>query len=185
MRACTLPEFHFSYFLRVLLLALLVPVAMAEDDAGWESNTTFIPPAPWREQQVELPAYPEEGRLLEAAIASGNYPYRVYIDPESLSVGADRVVRYAAVITSAAGARNITYEGLRCGSRDYRRYAYGTNGNWQALDGMPWERIMESGMGHYRYRLYRDYLCDATSDTLKRDEILRRLRYPGRGVLDE
>jgi hypothetical protein len=173
--------------LPALLLALLslhALVSLADDDSGWSSDS-FIPSAPWREQQADLPAYPEAGRLLEVAVSSGNYPYRVYIDPESLSVGADRVVRYAAVIVSAAGARNVTYEGLRCTTRKYRRYAYGANGGWQALAEAPWERIMESGMGRYRFELYRDYLCDTTSDSLKRDEILRRLRYSRGGVVDE
>jgi len=184
MKAYALTRFSFSCFFPALLLALLAPVSLAEDDAGWRSDT-FIPPAPWREQPVELPAYPEEGRLLEIVVTAGNYPYSVYIDPEALSVGADRVVRYTAVVTSASGARNITYEGLLCGTREYRRYAYGANGTWQALNDMPWERIRESGMGHYRYALYRGYLCDTTSDTLKRDEILRRLRYSRGEVLDE
>jgi hypothetical protein len=170
--------------LPALLLALHGPVSLADEDTGWNSGS-FIPRAAWREQQTELPAYPEQGRLLEVTVATGNYPYRVQIDPETLSIGNDRVVRYAAVITSAAGASNVSYEGLRCSTREYRRYAYGANGSWQALDEAPWERIMESGMGHYRYELYRDYLCDTTSSTLKRDEILRRLRYSRGRVLDE
>jgi hypothetical protein len=170
--------------LAALLLVLHGQVSLADDDTEWSSGS-FIPRAAWREQQTELPAYPEEGRLLEVAVATGNYPYRVYIDPESLSIGTDRVVRYAAVITSAAGASNISYEGLRCSTREYRRYAYGANGSWQTLDETSWERIKESGMGHYRYDLYRDYLCDTTSSILKRDEILRRLRYSRGGVLDE
>jgi hypothetical protein len=184
MRACALTGFPCSYFFTALLLALQAPVLLAEEDSGW-STGNFIPATPWREQQVELPAYPAEGHLLEAAIASGSYPYRVFIDPGSLSVDADRVVRYAAVVTSAEGARNVAYEGIRCSTREYRRYAYGANGSWQVLDDMPWERLRESGMGHYRYQLYRYYLCDTTSDTLKRDEILRRLRYSRGGVLYE
>lgn len=184
MKACALTRFSFSCFFPALLQALLAPVSHAEDDAGWRSGT-FIPPAAWREQPAELPAYPDEGRLIEAAVTTGNYPYRVYIDPETLSVGADRVVRYTVVVTSAAGARNVAYEGIRCSTREYRRYAYGANGTWQALDDIPWERIRETGMGHYRYALYRGYLCDTTSDTLKRDKILRRLRYSRGEVLDE
>ncbi len=184
MRACLPTGLSCSYYLAALWLVLYWQVSLADDDTDWNSGS-FIPRAAWREQQVELPAYPAEGRLLEVAVVTGNYPYRVYIDPESLSIGTDRVVRYAVVITSAAGARNISYEGLRCSTREYRRYAYGTNGGWQTLDETSWERIMESGMGHYRYDLHRDYLCDTTSSTLKRDEILRRLRYSRGGVLDE
>ncbi len=184
MRVRSHTGFTCIYCLPTLLLALHTPASLADDDTGWSSGS-FIPPAPWSELQTDLPAYPEEGRLLEVEVATAYYPYRVFIDPESLSVGADRVVRYAAMITSAAGARNVSFEGLRCSTREYRRYAYGTNGSWQALGDTPWERIMKSGMGHYRHELYRDYLCGTSSDVLERDEILRRLRYSRGGVLDE
>ena len=184
MNACPLTGPSCSYRLLVVLLALQGPVSQADEDTGWDPGS-FVPRAAWREQQSALPAYPDQGRLLEVVVASGSYPYRVYIDPETLSIGSDRVVRYAAVITSATGARNVSYEGLRCTTREYRRYAYGNNGSWQELHDTPWERIRKSGMGHYRYVLYRDYLCDLTSSTLKRDEILRRLRYSRGAVLDE
>jgi hypothetical protein len=184
MKASPLTGFPRLYRLPALLLVFYALVLQADEDTGWDPDS-FIPPAPWREQQTGLPAYPEEGRLVEAALAIASFPYRVYIDPESLSIGADRVVRYTAVIVSTAGARNVSYEGMRCSTREYRRYAYGAGGNWQLLDETPWERITRSGMGHYRYGLYRDYLCDTTSDSLKQDEILRRLRFPGGGGVDE
>jgi hypothetical protein len=184
MRACLPSGYYRRFCLPLLTLVLQAPLALADDDGGFNTGT-FIPPAPWREQAAELPAYPQQDRLLEVAVSSGDYPYRVYVDPESVTVGDDRVVRYAVVVASLAGARNVAYEGLRCSTREYRRYAYGTSGGWQTLDDAPWERIRESGMGQYRFELYRDYLCDTTSDILKRDEILRRLRYSREGVLDE
>lgn len=140
---------------------------------------TLVPPAEekaWQEQNVALPPYPEAARLMELDIDTGATPFRHYLDPDSLSVGEDRVVRFTTVIVSPSGVWNVTYEGLHCGERTHRRLAFGSGGQWHLLPGTDWERIGGSGTQRYRKVLYEKYICPATELTRKPDQILRRLR---------
>ena len=85
----------------------------------------------WQEQGSQLPAYPQDGRLLELNMDTTGF--RTYIDPQSLTAGADKVVRFTSVLVSASGVWNVTYEGLHCGEKSYRRFAYGSAGQWHEL----------------------------------------------------
>ncbi|MEZ5543165.1 MAG: CNP1-like family protein [Pseudomonadota bacterium] len=137
------------------------------------------PPAevqPAREQALVLPAYPEQARLLELDIDTGANPFRYYLDPASLSVGKDRVVRFTSVIVSPSGVWNVTYEGLHCGENAQRRFAYGADGNWHVLPETDWERIRGEGTQRYRKVLYDRYMCPATEPPQAPEQILRRLR---------
>ncbi|MGB5539854.1 MAG: CNP1-like family protein [Gammaproteobacteria bacterium] len=131
---------------------------------------------PWKELAGELPAYPEQSRLLDLDIDTGANPFRYYLDPASLTAGDDRVVRFTSVIVSPSGVWNVTYEGLRCGDRSYRRIAYGSNGQWHALPETPWQRISGSGTQRYRKVLYEKYMCPPAEPYRNADQILRRLR---------
>lgn len=167
-----------------ILLTALPGVTAADEEMGWTPE--HIPPAePWREQDTGLPAFPDSSRLLEVSDYSGDFPYRVSIDPDSLAVGADGVVRYTVVVVSTAGAKNISFEGIRCKTREFRRYAYGVNAGWQRIESVPWQPVRDGGMGHYRNVLWRDYLCDAENPGLKPDEMLRRIRYSPEIMLDD
>ena len=177
-------QFLCKLSLLLLFLVSYTRVSLGDEDSGWNPGN-FIPHKPWQEADVVIPAYPEQGRLLEVQIGSANFPFRVYIDPDSLSVGGDGVVRYTLVIVSTSGVWNTTYEGLRCGKHEYRRYAYGASDQWQLLKNSPWQGFRSTGMDSYRNVLYRDYLCDATNTNLKVDEMLTRIRYSRGPAIEE
>lgn len=162
-----------------LLLCALQPVyagALPREDGP--SGFTPQPPQEeaWREATLALPPYPDQARLLELDIDTGANPFRYYLDPESLSVGADRVVRFTTVIVSPSGVRNVTYEGLHCGERTQRRFAYGSGGDWHPLPGADWERISGAGTQRYRKVLYEKYMCPPAEPARDPEQILRRLR---------
>jgi len=159
------------------LLALVTPVAAGFDETspGW-SPRTFVEPDPWQEQQEALPAYPEQDRLLDVDINTGGQPYRVYIDPDSLTMGEDQVARYSVVIISSSGVWNVSYEGLHCGAREYRRYAYGIDGQWQPLDDTTWRPVSGAGMNRYREIFYNTYMCPPTESFRTARQVLRKLR---------
>jgi len=130
----------------------------------------------WKELAAELPAYPEQARLLELDIDTGANPYRYYLDPDSLSSGDDHVVRFTSVIISPSGVWNVTYEGLHCGERSYRRFAYGSGKQWHPLPAAPWRPVVGSGTQRYRKVLYDDYLCPPDEPYRNAERLLRRLR---------
>jgi len=146
-------------------------VAHGDEESGWEPKH-FIEPDNWHEQTTRLPAPPEQDRLQEVPVRTGSFPYQVFIDPQSLTIGDDEVVRYTAVIISPSGARNVTYEGLHCGEQAYRLYAYLAGGQWQETQDSPWHSLRGSRTDHYRYVFYHHYMCDPERPSLKADEIL-------------
>ena len=166
--------------LTALCLLLLPAAALADSDfedapVGFDSNMNFER-APWAEGAMELPAWPGEERdLLRLNVSTEGLPYTIYLDPASLTTGADRVVRYTVVMVSSTGIRNVTYEGLHCGERNYRRFAYGIDGAWQPVRDSTWQRITGHGLNRYRKLLYEDYLCDTSRGYQDAAELVRRL----------
>jgi hypothetical protein len=133
----------------------------------------------WAENKVDtLPPLPQESKLLPFEV-SGNTPLQFAIDPNSLSVGTDGVVRYTVVVTSPSGARNVNYEGIRCDTYEWRLYA-GLNADH---DG--WDRTVENGFSRiengdlnaYHAALYQDYLCANKIPTGSAKQIVENIRY--------
>ena len=113
----------------------------------------------FKEADLELPAYPAESDLIEFQLRR-NSTNRYYVDPKSISIGPDRVVRYSAVIKSQSGALNTSYEGLRCKTSEFKVYAYGIkSGDWSRARDPQWRNIARASHD-YRFALYKDYFCD-------------------------
>jgi hypothetical protein len=147
-----------SCVLAVLFLATSATFAaqrgMPEDIGGVPEEKAF------KEEALALPAYPAEPRLIEFKLR-GSSRNRYYIDRDSLSLGEDRVVRYAMVIRTPGGASNVSYEGLRCKTAEYKVYAFGnTEGKWINSRKPEWQSVGAS-VGNFRFGLWVDYLCDA------------------------
>lgn len=164
------------------LLGALVPSIAAaqarEDDDA---------PKVWKELEVRLPAYPKQADLIEfeAGAASGN---RFFVDAESISVGADGVVRYSLVIRSPSGAENVSYEGIRCDMRQQKYYAFGRrDGTWSNARQSDWRRIEYKEINRQHGVLYANYFCYDRVLIQTPKEAIQRLRYgaPVRGRIDD
>jgi hypothetical protein len=141
---------------RLVAAALAAPVVSAE----WGVfEQTFESDKPWVEVAAELPAPPLPANLREFAV-SGIAPHKYQLDTASISVGADRVIRYTLVIDAAGGARNVSFEGMRCETAEHRRYATGQpDGSWARARTSSWQPIkLASGLS-YRKALYEDIFC--------------------------
>ena len=152
----------------------------AEDSPGW-SPQHILPDEPWKEQQAELPAYPEKGNLLELNISTGGQPFKLYIDTLSVQPGDDLVVRYTVVMIPSGGVWNVSNEGLHCGERKYRRYAYGYEGEWRRLEASPWSPVSGLGVNQYRKIFYNDYMCNQTEPYKDARQITEKFRSSGYG----
>jgi len=154
------------------LLFLLLPLLLSSPalhargvdrgvlDDSPQDNRQFTPPPPWREEQTTLPRYPVQGEMLPLAVDTANRSFSFFIDPKSISVGSDQVVRYAIAIESKSGGRNIFYEGMRCSTREYKLYATGGGDKrWHPLGNPQWRPIPSGGVTRYRADLFRFYLC--------------------------
>lgn len=92
----------------------------------------------WAEDKVTLPAAPDMDKLIPFEVSVSN-TNRFLVDPASVSVGKDGVVRFTVVIESSGGARTVNFEGLRCSTRERRLYAFGQpDGTWIESKGSSW-----------------------------------------------
>ncbi|WP_322106077.1 CNP1-like family protein [Paraburkholderia sp. J41] len=134
----------------------------------------------WQENKLEsLPPLPQAGATLLPLDVSNNSPLRFAIDPASLTVGSDGVVRYTIVITSSSGARNVNYEGIRCDTYEWRLYASldADHNGWDQTVANNWSRIESGTLNAYQSVLYRDYFCANKMPVAKAPAILENLRY--------
>jgi CNP1-like family len=76
----------------------------------------------WVEDKVEFPALPQESNLISIYLNATSVN-RYWVDANSITVGNDGVVRYSLIVLSGGGVRGVTYEGIRCETRELRRYA--------------------------------------------------------------
>ena len=159
------------------LLVVAAPAVSALDDepTGWGPKYSEQPDA-WQELEGKLPAYPVKNNLLEVDAGTDGLQYTVYLDEPSLVKGDDNVVRYTVVLVSSTGVRNVTHEGLHCGERKYRRYAYGVDDQWQPLPDSPWKPLRGRGANKYRLVFYEKFICDPTRLNQSARQILDRFR---------
>jgi len=114
----------------------------------------------FKEDALNLPGFPDDAALIEIR-PRGRSKNRFYIDRNAVSLGADWVVRYTAVIKSPSGVANVSYEGMRCKTSEYKVYAYGTrDGTWANAREPKWQDV-DGTSANFRYSLWVDYLCDS------------------------
>ena len=132
----------------------------------------------WVELEAKLPPFPKTENLI-AFDVSGASRNRFYIDPQSIAVGSDGVVRYTLVIKSSGGAENISYEGIRCETREQKYYAFGRrDGTWSNARSNEWRYIEYKEANRQHGVLYADFFCPNRKSPVGPPQvIIRRLKY--------
>lgn len=131
------------------------------------------------DKDVTPPPLPDYDKLLPFEVSKGT-TLTFAIDPKSLSIGKDGVVRYTVVITSPAGARNVRYEGIRCGDgQQWKLYdAIDEDGTaWDTDTSTDWERIQYNSLNAYQNTLAKDYFCDFSTIAGDAKTIVDNIRY--------
>jgi hypothetical protein len=147
----------------LLGLLLISPLSPARDrpfvDEPEETLGSDIVEKTWKEGEVSLPERYQEKNLQAFRIGERSN-FRYFIDRESLQTSEDGVTRFILVIRSRSGVDNSSYEGIRCGQREYRVYAYGGPKGFKRIPGSDWRHIPKSGRENYRNYLYQDLICN-------------------------
>lgn len=135
------------------------------------------PDAPqWVEEEVPPPAFPQEANLREFYVSEMT-SHKFYIDASTLSPGKDGVVRYVLVVHTRGGATNISYEGMRCESRELRIYASGRrDGTWAKARNSEWHPIENKPVNRQHAALSRDFFCPSGAPILTSEEGREALR---------
>ena len=148
-----------SGFYRCIFSTLLaIPAFFAWHPAAADFEEDFNDKS-WQEVAIQLPAAPRQECLLPFYVSAAT-DNEFFIDSSTLTVGADGVVRYALVIQAPGGARNISFEGIRCETRERRIYASGRlDGSWSKSRNNEWRRILDVPGNRHHASLFNDYFC--------------------------
>ncbi len=113
----------------------------------------------WVEMQAQLPNYPETENLLEFDAGPAS-EMRHYVDAQSINIGEDGVIRFTLVSKSTEGAENVSFEGIRCRTRERKRYAIGRlNKTWANSRQPEWQILNNVGQNYALRELTKFYFC--------------------------
>lgn len=132
-----------------------------DSSRGMEFDESLI--KKWQEQGTEVPGMPSGDALQAVTLDSLGEDFQLFLDPDGVLMGEDdRVLRYWLIVKSRAGAINATYEGLRCDTREYKFFAFGSPkrpGQPRLTKNADWRAIDVSASNAFRAELADDVLC--------------------------
>ena len=133
----------------------------------------------WKEQAVPPPATYRFDRLIP--IEMPRYvTMKIGLDPDSLTISHDGIVRYVVVATSDSGSRSVMFEGIWCRTGETKTYARaGSDGNWNAVEDALWRPLSGNLRSMHALALARQGVCDGRSAAAASPEsIIRKLSQP-------
>lgn len=156
IRLSMLPT-HAESLGRACLLALTCLSAVTLAKANDEEKQ-------WVEKATEAPKTFSIEKLQPFTVSQGS-ALTYGIDPETLTVGEDWVVRYVMVARSPSGALNVLYEGIRCQSSQVKTYARWDNNRsaWHSPSNPEWKSLSFGGSTRPAMILAKEGLCNGES----------------------
>jgi hypothetical protein len=135
---------------------------------------------PLDELPLQLPAAPKPDHLL-AFDPGRRTTLRFFVDPASLAVGTDGIVRFTVVARGDGTAANVSYEAIRCKTRERKIYAYGRpDGSWAPVRDPAWTKIgANPEIEGHRLVLYQEYFCPSRQIIASAREGVEALRRGG------
>jgi hypothetical protein len=137
----------------LLVCTATVQAAMPTIDPDWKETDAPTAPAFSTSQllPLEMPSY--------VSLKFG-------VDPATLSITADGIVRYVVVAVNASGSVNAMFEGIRCATGEVKTYARtGTIGTWSYLKEPAWRNLTDNLPSKHALALARQGACDGRSTT--------------------
>ncbi|WP_333841619.1 CNP1-like family protein [Pelomicrobium sp.] len=130
----------------------------------------------WSELETRLPPYPEAENLIEFRV-SPTLPFRYFVDAASIQVGQDGVVRYVLVVRGSDGTNTVSFEGMRCATRELKRYAFGRGeGLWSKARNPRWIPIEAQRQTLHQRVLYYDFFCPGKMPVRTPEEAVAALK---------
>ncbi|WP_237288555.1 CNP1-like family protein [Variovorax sp. PAMC 28711] len=162
---------------RTLALALCMGVAtiaaaqsgLAADDPDWKESE--VPPPPAFDQSrlvdIEMPVF---------------MSLKIGIDPATVAIGGDGIVRYVVVARNkSGGGLNAFYDGMRCATNESKTYArYGADA-WQPIANPEWKKVGDAP-SNYTKRLARQGVCRDSAPRSSVADIVDHIKQPVRNL---
>ena len=132
------------------------------------------PDESWTEAEVPAPPAYSTDKLIQVEGAAAS-SLRFGVDPSTISIGPDRVVRYVIVMQGPAAVTAV-HEGIRCATGEKRVYAR-RNGDasWEPVK-EDWQPLNQSSATKYAWNMARDGVCIGVATNNSVRDIVRDLR---------
>lgn len=160
---------------RLLAASAMIPLLCAA--FGAQAQLRDPDAEPWKESAVTPPASFSTDQLQPFDVAQTS-ALSYGIDPKTLSVGEDGVVRYVMVARSSSGALNVLFQGVRCATAEVKTYARWNNNasSWNTSSKEEWQALSFSGFTRPAMMLARAGICDGKTINGTPQKILHTIR---------
>ena len=148
--------------------------------AGAASTDDDEDAKPWQENVVQFPASVPHANWVPFYVSAAT-DNEFFVDVSTLSVDTDDVVRYVLKVVSSEGAASISYEGMRCDTRERKIYASGRrDGSWSKSRNSAWVSIRDAAANRHYAALFLDYFCPSGIIVRSSAEAVKALQNQGR-----
>lgn len=164
--------------LRSLTLTLVwvatLTVGLGAGNAPAHAEPLFGEPLP----ELAAPPPPSFSVQNLIALSGGSFSsLRLGIDPATLSLGSDGVVRYALVALPSSGKASGLYEGIRCATAEVKLYArFNADSGWVSVKDPQWQSLYETGPSKHSLRLARAGICAGASANSSVQQMIKDLQ---------
>jgi hypothetical protein len=154
------------------LLALALACAVT---TAWAESPSENPD--WKEVEVPAPPALRTQGLVELDVRGSSLHFGV--DPQSVAIGQDSIVRFVVVATSPSGVVNAMYEGVRCDTDQVKIYArHNPDSGWVAVPEPQWQALRSGAGTVHSLVAARSGVCFGSSPNYPAAKIVRDLRRP-------
>jgi hypothetical protein len=99
------------------------------------------------------------------------------IDPATIRIGSDGVIRYVVVARSREGAINAMYEGIRCSTGEFKTYArQGNDGTWSFGKDVEWKPMRSNMNSRHTFRFAQQGGCVENAPPKTVADVVRSLK---------
>jgi hypothetical protein len=134
------------------------------DNPDWQETTAPAPPGFNTKQliSIDMPRY---------------VSMKFGLDPATLAVTSDGIVRYVVVAVSPGGSVTAFYEGIRCATGAVKSYARaGAEGAWTLVKEPEWRELNDKQPSKHALALARQGVCEANTTAGSAAEIVKNLQ---------
>lgn len=165
----------FRYLPRSLTPAMLLSLLCIAPTLA-HAQTSYTDEKIWTEAVASPPAsFSTEALLAFEVLKESALTYG--IDPNTLAVGEDGVVRYVMVARSSSGALNVLFQGIRCATAETKTYGrLSDKGAWNTSPEAPWQELSFRGATRPAMMLARQGVCEGRTVTGNAQKILATLK---------
>ena len=153
--------------------------ALALAVAAASASAQLIPDihTDWKEAEAPPPPPLRTNGLIPVDVPGTSL--RFGVDPASITVGSDGVVRYVVVATSSSGAVNGIYEGLKCNTGEVKVYArHSPDSGWTPVSQGEWRNVRSIPNTRYSLAIARGGVCKEHAPNANPAQMIRDLRAP-------